>query len=524
MAAFRRRVARLLLSLSVVALVGATAGGAFSAARTHQAAPKKGGTLRVGLLEDILNLDPYSRALNQYSITKVIYEPLVEYTADFKPEPALATKWSYNRSLTAVTVQLRQGVTFHSGAPFNAAAVVANFDRARNPTTGQHMYFFTSVVKDAVATGPYTVRLDLNGPTPIPLILDTLQSLPMVDPAYFTRLSNAASGTGPYELQNWTPGQSITLVPNKKWWGAKAPGLLGEAGAPYLNKLVLTIFSSSAAAAAALQSGQIDMIEDVNPANVPQLKKSGFNIVEGPPASLVLDWHLNAQKAPFANQTFRRAMNYALNRAEIIKATRAGYGTPIATPFFTHDPAYDKKLLKVYTYNMKKVATLIRQSGVKNPSFSIMVTPIYPDTVETAEIIQQEFKQIGVNVTIDQLDAATWVKQLVAGDFESTLTYDSGSQHFPSQITFGSAWRTTGNALFGNNVPTIYLNAISADQHALTKAAQQKALRQLEAAVLIMSSAPTIASRPPLFALSLKVQGFAMTVDAMPLYGKVWLR
>lgn len=524
MAAFRRRVARLLLSLSVVALVGATAGGALSAAHTRQAGPQKGGTLRVGLLEDILNLDPYSRALNQYSITKVIYEPLIEYTAGFKPEPALATKWSMNRSLTAVTVQLRHGVTFHSGAPFNSAAVVANFNRARNPATGQHMYFFTSVVKDAVATGPYTVRLDLNSATPVPLILDTLQSLPMVDPGYFTKLSNSASGTGPYELQNWTPGQSITLVPNEKWWGGKTPGLLGEAGAPYLDKLVLDIFSSSASAAAALQSGQIDMIEDVNPANVPQLKKSGFKIVAGPPASLVLDWHLNAEKAPFSNQTFRRAMNYALDRAAIIKATRAGYGTPVATPFFTHDPAYDKKLLKVYAYNMNKVGAILKKSGVSDTSFSIMVTPIYPDTVQTAEIIQQEFKQIGVNVTIDQYDSATWVKNLVAGNFESTLTYDSGSQHFPSQITFGSAWRTSNNALFGNNVPAIYLNAITADQHALTKTAQQKALRQLEEAALVMSSSPVIASRPPLFALSPKVQGFAMTVDAMPLYGKVWLR
>jgi ABC-type transport system substrate-binding protein len=503
--------ARVAVALAL-ALVASIVVGATAFART-EATPRKGGTLRVAILADILNLDPYSRALQQYTITKVVYEPLVEFDATFKPRPALATKWSFNKALTAINIQLRRGVVFHSGAPLNADAVVANFKRARNATTGQHMFFFTSVVKDASATAQYTVHLEFNNPTPVPLVLDTLQSLPIVDPGYFDKLSREASGTGPYKLVNWTPGQSITLAPNTKWWG-------GE-GAPYLNRLQFVLFSDPSAAVAALQSGAVSMVQDLDPTRAKNLVKSGFSVIPGAPGALTLEWRLNPRKAPFDSQTFRRVINYAVDRAGIVKAIRGGYGKPIVTPWYTHDTAYETKLLKAYRYNLAKVASIAK--ALPDSSFKIMLTPAFPDTIQVAQIIQAAFRSVGVKVDLDEVDSATYTKRLVAGDFQSTVSYGSGGQHYPSQVTFGSAWRTTNNALWGTSVPSSYLKAISAAQEALTKQDQERALRQLQNASLVMASVILIADRPTLFTARKNVQGFATTVDSMPLFGKVWL-
>jgi peptide/nickel transport system substrate-binding protein len=336
----------------------------------------------------------------------------------------------------------------------------------------------------------------------------------MVDPGYFTKLTRDASGTGPYQLQDWTPGQSITLVPNKRWWGGNK--------APYLDKVVLSIYGDQSAAIAALQSGAVDMVQDVDPQRARGLTSQGFQTVQGAPGSLTLELRLSPQMAPFDNQAYRRAMNYAFDRAAIVKTIRAGYGQPAVTPWLTHDTSVEKKLVAAYPINLKRVEAAIKTSGVSNPDFTIMLQAL-PDTIQVAQIIQAAMKTIGVKVDLQTLDGATYVPRLVAGDFQATIGYGSGGQHYPSQVTFGSAWRTSNNALWKNNVPKNYLKAIELDQGALTKAKQAKALAQLRNAALVMSSVLVIADRPTLFALSKKVHGFGITVDSMPLFGTVWL-
>jgi peptide/nickel transport system substrate-binding protein len=283
---------------------------------------------------------------------------------------------------------------------------------------------------------------------------------------------------------------------------------------------VLTTYSDPSAATAALQSGAADIVQDVDPARARSLARGGFAITQGAPGSLTLELRLSPRKAPFSNQTYRRVMNYALDRVGIVRTIRAGF----VTPWLTHDPAVETKLVKAYPYDLNRVRTAVQNAGVANPDFTIMLSSAVADAIEVAQILQAALRTIGINVRLETLDGATYVQRLVAGDFQATIGYGSGGQHYPSQVTFGSAWRTSNNALWGNDIPPNYLRAINLAQTALTKADQQKALAQLRNAALVMSSVLVISDRPTLFARSTRVRGFGITVDSMPLFGQVWLR
>jgi ABC-type transport system substrate-binding protein len=285
----------------------------------------------------------------------------------------------------------------------------------------------------------------------------------------------------------------------------------------------MQIFSDPSAAVNALESHAVDMVYDVQPSSVGKLKHDGFQIQTAPPGGLDLELRLNPKVAPFSNTLFRRTMNFAVDRAGISRVIRAGYGQPAVTAWYPKDPTYEKHLLNVYKYNPNKVATGTKESGVSDTSFKIMLSTAYPDTIAVAQVIQADLKSMGITTQLEQLDPATYTTRLLAGDYQATVSIGGGASRYPASIAYNSTWRVVNNALWGASLPAMYTKAIAADDQALTKAAQAKALRQLQAADLLMSSVVVISDRPTIIATSSKVHGMAFTLDAMPLYGSAWM-
>src|SRR5436190_6595617 len=188
-------------------------------------------TLRWGAQNDILTLDPHSQ--NHATTTAILqyaYEGLTRYARDYKIEPALATAWK-EISPTQYRFELRKGVKFHDGSPFNADDVVFSFTRVKQPQGTMQIY--VSGVAEVKKVDDYTVDFILSGPNPILLrgLVDfrimsktwseknrsqNVQDYAKKEETFASRNTN---GTGPYVIKTWEPDQRIVFEAFKGWWG-----------------------------------------------------------------------------------------------------------------------------------------------------------------------------------------------------------------------------------------------------------------------------------------------------------------
>src|SRR3954453_18439167 len=217
-------------SLHRRSLLALAAASPFASARAQEL---KGGTLRVGVLQDVVSYDPQAFSTVNFPVIKQLYDTLIEYTPDGKPIPSLASAWQIAPDATSVTVTLRPGVKFQSGNPVNAKAVVATLEKAADPKRGKNVYATMSVVKGWTAVDDGTVRLDFKNPAPQQQITDLLQFISVIDPAGMDTVETKPAGTGAYMLADRVVGQKFQFTANPNYW---------RPGEPVAKELVITVF------------------------------------------------------------------------------------------------------------------------------------------------------------------------------------------------------------------------------------------------------------------------------------------
>ncbi len=257
--------------------------------------PQSGGTLVFAGARLAASLDPARTSDGEsFRILQQVYEPLVDLATGSTNElvGVLAESWTGEPGDTEYVFTLREGVMFHDGTPFNAEAVVINFDRLQNlPEEIQaDAYYYgalmdgfgpDNLIADVEATGEYEVTFTLRNPSPTFLFGITLTPFGMVSPAILesTDASNPESnfgtdvtqaGTGPFILEDYVPEESATLVRNDDYWGDPA----------YLDRLIIRPISDPAARLQALQGGSIQGYDLVNPADYETVEADGFSLVE----------------------------------------------------------------------------------------------------------------------------------------------------------------------------------------------------------------------------------------------------
>ena len=223
---------------------------AFGASAASQA-QESGETLRVAILQDVNNFDPQSFLSVNFPLIKNLYDSLIEYGPDGEPLPSLASEWTIAEDNSSVTLELRDDVTFHSGAPMNAEAVAATLAKAADPETGKNVYATMAPVADWTVDGDQQITVNFNGPVPDKQITDLLQFLSIIDPAGIETIETEPAGTGAFTLVERVLGQSVTLAANPDYW---------RDGEPAVDGLEITVFGDNDAAAAALESGAVDVI------------------------------------------------------------------------------------------------------------------------------------------------------------------------------------------------------------------------------------------------------------------------
>lgn len=331
-----------------------------------------------------------------------IYDTLVKYKlGNTDVEPALALSWTQTDGGKTWTFKLRQGVKFHDGTPFNAAAVKFSVDRQLPPLATDDMPYasFTfEPVQKVEVVDDYTVRFVLKR-SYAPFLANLAMSLaaPIVSPAavkkYGADFIQHPVGTGPFKFVKWEKDQQIVLEKNASYWGQKA----------LVDKLVFKVTKENSVRASELLTGAIDIMDGVDPNDVKKLESSKMQMIKNPGMNINYMGFF-CHKKPFNDVRVRRAISMAINRPEIVKYLYQGYAQLANGPLPSFIPGYDPSL-KPLSYDVAAAKKLLAEAGCPNLSFTLLTysnaRPYNPvNGVKLAEAIQADLLKIGVKATI----------------------------------------------------------------------------------------------------------------------------
>ena len=473
-----------------------------------------GGTLRVGINQDVLNFDPFALNFEHFPTIMAMYDALVRYDSELTASPSLASSWEVAEDNLSVTVTLRDGVTFHSGGPVNAAAVVTTYERAMDPETGNNMLGFSVDIASTTEVDDSTVLIEFKQPLPELAITDILQAISIIDPAGIDDLATTAAGAGPFMFQSWDPGVELVLAANPNYWGG---------GGPHVDEIVYTVFDDSDAQLAAYKSGALDIAWNIptkDAANLPE-----ENILRGHPGALTFAFQMNANRPPFDNQNMRQMLQFATNRQGMVDAALFGQSIPTVLPWAPTSPAYDASTLDTYAFDLDRAQELF-DAGVAEgaPTSAVLnINSGTPQMLLMGQILQADLAKIGFDMQINSLDGAAFADFYVAKDYGLITNFNGNLAKYPTRLTGNSTFRLADNRGWPDGLPEEYVDAINQASSALTPADQKAAFDNLREVLLELSWVINIAYNQNATAVADNVSGAAVTVDTMLIFEDIQL-
>ena len=374
--------------------------------------PKYGGTLVEGFGVYLNSLDVQVASGGSSRVMVSQYnDNLIDTDENGNLLPGLATSWETPDQLTII-LHLRKGVKFQDGTDFNAEAVKYNFERMAGrtePKIASPAKRTASGFESVTVVDPYTIKIKMKSPDAGILSFMHSWFTAMVSPAAVEKWGKKylfhLTGTGPFILKKQIPG---SLILYEKWGGYWKKDKDGNA-LPYLDKIKIMIIPDAATREAALKSGTIDLDQDVTAKHALRLMKDPNIEVRTLKGFSARFLPLNTGKAPMDNLWFRKAINLAIDRQEIITSIYQGQGT-IPNGFFSPlSWAYNPKL-KWYKYNPEKAKEALKKSGFSE-GVTFKVAVYNPSGKAESQLIQAQLKRIGINMVIDNVDFATFNSQ-----------------------------------------------------------------------------------------------------------------
>ena len=346
-------------------------------------------------------LDPTAGAASAIAeITQYnIYETLTKINPDGTVSPLLAESWEVSPDLKTFTFRLRKGVKFHNGEPFNAAAVKFSFERAgAEKSTNKDKRTFAGMERVA-AVDDHTVVILNKGIDPDFLFLMGQATAIIVEPKSADTNATKPVGTGPYRLESWNKGSSVTLT---KWDGYR------NAAAIKMKKATFRFISDPAAQVAALMAGDVDAFPRVTPRSVAQFKNNPkFQIVvSGSRAKTILA--INNKKKPFDDVRVRRAIAMAVDRKAVIEGAGDGYGVPIGSHYVPGALGY-VDTTGVNPFNPEKAKALLAEAGIKTPLEVSLILPPPPYARQGGEVIAAQLAKVGIVAKLQNVEWAQWL-------------------------------------------------------------------------------------------------------------------
>ena len=374
--------------------------------------PVKGGEITVGIAQDLDDsLDPHQTvAAGTREVLFNIFEGLVKPNSDGEMIPAVAEKYTLSEDGTTYTFTLREGVKFHNGQTVTAEDVVYSINRCAAVPEGQEkpLVAAISAVKRVEALDEKTVAVTI---AQRDLEFISYMTAAII-PADYENQDTAPVGTGPFKFVSRTPQQDFVMERFEDYWGAPA----------WLDKVTYKICENADALVMNLNGGSIDLCAHLTSAQASQLNQN-FQVLEGT-MNLVQAIYLNNQAKPFDNQLVRQALCYAIDRQGIMDMVADGHGTAVGSSIY---PAFTKyflpELVDKYPHDVAKAKELLAQAGYPDGfDMTISVPNNYQPHMDTAEVVAEQLREAGINVTIQPVEWSTWLDTIYNGrQFQATV-------------------------------------------------------------------------------------------------------
>lgn len=410
-----------------------------------------GGELTFGTESDVASLEPGVAAQPADKvITLGIFDPLVSFDEDNEFVPYLAETVESNEAADVWTIKLREGVLFHDGTPLNADAVVKHFQRLQDPAVACPCLDSVEIIASMdMPGGPegLEVVFNLNEPNVAFENLIAGSSGYIPSPTAIAELGDDFKtrpvGTGPFRLEQFTPGDRVVLTKFEDYWQTDENGIQ----LPYLDKLTFIPIPDTGQRMAALEAGDIDIFHTADSGTVARAEEQGFNTqkISGSSSTIIL---MNQSKPPFDDVRARTALAKVINREVMNERVYDGVRTPSFSAFATDSPFFNPDAL-IPDFDPDGAAALVEELG--GLSFSLVCIPT-PESEQLLQIVKQFGEQAGMSITLETQEQGAFVNRIFSkgGDYEAACFRNN---HFvePDQIRAGLTTDDAGNLVFYSN-------------------------------------------------------------------------
>ena len=416
----RRALMQGLLVISAIA----TASAALAA--SPESPPQYGGVLTA-----ILNPEPpnLNVAMQQVGTTQMVagkvYESLLTYSFDLKPQPSLAKSWDVSADQLTYTFHLQPNAQWHDGKPFTSADVLFSYKQilANTPRTRALMRYIQDITAPDAHTVVFQLKerysaflyaFDIGGGVILPKHLFDVDT-PLAQNPH----NNAPIGTGPFKFKRWERGSYIELVKNEHYW---------KEGRPYLDGIIYRVIPDAASRRLALEQRTVQQawLQDIEPFDMARVAKlAHINVTQkGYEYWSTLHWiEMNEARKPMDDKRFRQAVMYAIDREFIAKRIMFGMGTVSTGPFHRNTRFYDPDI-KQYPYDPKKAIALLDEMGLKPDAKGVRVklglipNPYGEMQRRIAEYTKQSLGKVGIVIDIESTDVGGWTTRMGNWDFD----------------------------------------------------------------------------------------------------------
>lgn len=354
-------------------------------------------------IQDPATLDPARQfAEKNLIVVQQMYEGLLRFDSEGRIEPALAESW---RRLDPLTVEfrLREGVRFHNGEAFDARSARFSIERYLDPAVGSPAFGFLDTIERVEAVDPFTLRVRTR--VPDGLLLNRLAAFVLIMPPGYLReegpdaLSTRPVGTGPFRFGRWNKGHSIELEANPGYW---------MTGYPRSSRLIFRFLPKEEQLPALLR-GELDIVTDVPGTKTAEIARSGIARVIKKPTFYTVGATLRVDEGPLKDARVRRALNYALDKADLIRYDQMGNAAQIASLTM---PGQEGHALDIapYPHDPARARELLAEAGYRGGLRLKALAQI--ESRRTVQIIASQWERVGVRLDIEWTDDESLLEDL----------------------------------------------------------------------------------------------------------------